>query len=248
MIDNSGFLVAKRSLEADHLRYNIGTYKERSQHLLLKHLYEPDISYHEVPVEGYVADILNDEGITEIQTAAFRALNEKLAVFLPRFPVRIVYPVCDKKRIIWTDPQTGESEMGRYTSYPRARFRILSELLSIVDHFGAPGFCIEIVLLKSSQFKLRDGYGNDNKRKATKLDTVPDELIGTLVLRDASDVRSFLPLEIGSRVTVTEISKVLGLRRIPLWRAIKFLAVLEILVPVDKKGKSIIYEISEEKF
>lgn len=244
MTEKERFLLARRSLENDHLRYNIGTYKERSQHMILKLFYEPDVTYHEVPFEGYVADVLNQEGITEIQTAAFRSLNEKLAVFLQKKPVRVVYPVAEKKRVVWTDPETGETDEGVYRSYPKSKFRILSELLSVVDSFGDPQLCVHMLLLKSTQCKKKDGYGKDKKKKATKTDTVPDELLETVILRNADDIRKILPFEIGSRLTTADIGSALGLRRMSLWRAVKFLTITEILTPVDKKGKGIIYEVS----
>lgn len=240
------FATAVATLLNPHSRYNIGTYKERSQHLCLKMFYEPNCEYHEVPFGGYIADILNSQGITEIQTAGFRALHDKLAVFLDSYPVTVVYPVNEKKRICWTDPDSGEISCGRYATYPRAKYRIIAELLSIVDHFGDKNLEVHVASLRSSQYKLLDGYGNDRKKKATKIDTVPDELLDITVLRDGSDLRSFLPFEVGERLTLKDISSKLGLCRIPLWRAVKFLTITEILVPFDKIGKSIIYEVTDE--
>ena len=246
MNEKDRFARAKESLENPHLRYNIGTYKERSQHLLLKLFYENDIGFHEVPFQGYIADILNDKGITEIQTVGFRALHDKLAVFLPSYPVTVVYPVCEKKRIMWTDPECGDIECGRYTTYPRRKFAILSELLSIVEHFGAPGLCIHLVSMAVSQYKVKDGYGKDKKLRATKLDTVPEELLEITELRDADDIRKLLPFRTGDKLLIKDISKALGLTRVRLWRAIKFLTITEILVQTGKKGNSIIYEVTAE--
>ncbi len=246
MNDKDRFARAKESLDNPHLRYNIGTYKERSQHLLLKLFYEPDIGFHEVPFQGYIADILNEKGITEIQTVGFRALHDKLAVFLPVHKVTVVYPVCEKKRIMWTDPESGDIECGRYTTYPKKKFAILSELLAIADHFGAPGLSIHMFIMMASQYKVKDGYGADKKKRATKLDTVPEELIEIKELRDSDDIRRILPFKAGDKLTAKEIGKALGLSRIRLWRAIKFLTITEILVDIGKKGNSIIYEMTAE--
>ena len=246
MNEKDRFARAKESLENPHLRYNIGTYKERSQHLLLKLFYESDIGFHEVPFQGYIADILNDKGITEIQTVGFRALRDKLAVFLPSYPVTVVYPVCEKKRSMWTDPDSGDVESGRYTTYPRKKFSILSELLAIVDHFGDPKLCVHLVSMAVSQYKVKDGYGKDKKLRATKLDTVPEELIDITVLKDADDIRRLLPFKAGDKLLTKDISKALGLTRVRLWKAIKFLTITEILVQTGKKGNGIIYEVTAE--
>lgn len=246
MNDKDRFARAKELLENPHLRYNIGTYKEGSQHLLLKLFYESDIGCHEVPFQGYIADILNDKGITEIQTVGFRALHDKLAVFLPAYPVTVAFPVSEKKRIMWTDPESGDVECGRFTTYPKKKFAVLSELLSIVEHFGDPRLCIHMVSMSVSQYKARDGYGKDKKKRATKLDTVPEELLSVTVLRDADDIRRILPFNSGDSLCIKDISKALGLTRVRLWRAIKFLTITEILVQTGKKGNSIIYEVTAE--
>lgn len=246
MTDLQRFETARQYVDMPHKRYNIGTYKERTQHLLLKHFYEPDIAYHEVPYNGFVADILNNDGITEIQTAAFRALHGKLAVFLSELPVRIVYPVAQKKRIRWLDPETGEAFEGHYVTYSKAKYRLISELLSIVDFFGDKNLCVEIMLMSSTQYKLLDGYGADRKKRATKLDMVPEALLERIILRDASDVRKILPFSLGERLTAAEISSRLGLKKRALWSALKFLTVTEILCAVGKKGNSIIYEVTQE--
>ena len=38
-------------------RNGIGTLSEKTVHAILKNYYEPDEDYHEIPVNGYVADI-----------------------------------------------------------------------------------------------------------------------------------------------------------------------------------------------
>lgn len=244
MTDQERFAIAKQSLDSSHLRYNIGTYMERSQHLLLKLFYEPDISYHEVPFEGYIADILNNDGITEIQTVGFRALHDKLTVFLPHYPVRVVYPVDTKNRICWIDPDSGESTYSRLATYKKERYKILPELLHISDMFGCSGLSVELASMSVSTHKLLDGYGKDRKRRATKKDVVPEELIEITVLRNSDDIRDLLPFEKGQRLTSKEIGEALGLNRRKLWMAIKFLCITEVLIQVDKKGNSIIYEMT----
>ena len=244
MVSSDLFKIAKQSLDSPHDRYNIGTYKEGSQHLLLKMLYEPDTSKHEIPYGGYIADVLNEKGITEIQTVGFRALHDKLAVFLESFPVTVVYPVCEKKRTVWVEPTTGESSFGRTVTYSKTRYKLISELLSIVEHFGAFNLCIHAVVLRADVYKSLDGYGKDRKKRATKLDTVPEELLEIIELWDADDIRDFLPFKAGERLTSAQISTALGLKKIPLWRAIKFLTITEVLLPVGKKGNGIIYEFT----
>lgn len=59
------------SVKAEHERYNIGTYKEKELHIILKKYFEPDSTYHEIKTNGFIADINRDGVITEIETSGF---------------------------------------------------------------------------------------------------------------------------------------------------------------------------------
>lgn len=244
MTDSDLFVTVKRSLEDQRSGYNIGTYNEQTQHMLLKLFYEPDINCHEVSYAGYIADILNDRGITEIQTVGFRALHDKLAVYLSSYPVTVVYPVSQRQRICWIDPETGESSFGRYTTYPKAKYKIIAELLSILPMFPNEKLSLHIVSMDVSRHRLLNGYGSDKKKKATKLDTVPEELLNITVIKDLDDIRAFLPFHSGDIITSNDISSALGLKRRQLWRAIKFLTLTEIIIPDGKKGNAVLYKFT----
>ena len=91
-------------------RHGIGMQKEKTLHAVLKAYEDPDEDHHEIPIENYIADIYNEKigTITEIQTANFGYLREKLAAFLPLYRVKVVYPIPAGKWITWIDPETGE--------------------------------------------------------------------------------------------------------------------------------------------
>ena len=90
------------------LQKGIGTLSEKTVHAVLKNFYEPDPSHQEIPIENYVADILRDNEIIEIQTRSLNAMRRKLDCFLSHYPVTIVHPIIHTKWICWIDEQTGE--------------------------------------------------------------------------------------------------------------------------------------------
>ena len=71
----------------ERLREGIGTLSEKSVHAVLKNYFAPNADFHEVPIEGYVADIYTGREIIEIQTRQFHRMREKLQAFLPICPV-----------------------------------------------------------------------------------------------------------------------------------------------------------------
>jgi len=48
-------------------------------HASLKAYIEPDESKYEVAHNGYIVDILRDDGVVEIQTGTFGSMKKKLA-------------------------------------------------------------------------------------------------------------------------------------------------------------------------
>ena len=243
--DARRFLAARAVLLESHNRFSIGTYQERSQHLVLKHYVEPDRTRHEVPLEGYVADICNDTGIIEIQTSGFDALRRKLEVFLRKYPVTLVYPSAIQKRILWTDPDTGEILPRPYRKCKRGRFNILSELYFISAYFPHPNLQVFNFLTAASDYKLLDGFGKDRKGRATKTDTVPEELLEIVSIKDKGDILKMLPFSSGASVTNAELSKAFGMRGRRLWHAVKFLEDAEIIRRSGKRGNAILYIVNE---
>ena len=100
-------------------RHGIGMQKEKTLHAVLKAYEDPDEDHHEIPIENYIADIYCEKtgSITEIQTANFGYLRNKLDAFLPLYHVTVVYPIPAVKWITWIDPETGE--LGKRSRSPK---------------------------------------------------------------------------------------------------------------------------------
>ena len=86
----------------------VGTLGEKTLHRVLKRMIEPDVSRHEVKLGNYVADVLNERGVFEIQTRSLHKLKPKLTALLPYYPVTVVVPVIETKWLLVMDPETGE--------------------------------------------------------------------------------------------------------------------------------------------
>jgi len=77
----------------------IGTLHESPLHAALKAHYSDVGSRFEVPLEGYIIDLVTSDGeLVEVQTGGFKPLRSKLERLLDYYPMRIVHPVAIKKR------------------------------------------------------------------------------------------------------------------------------------------------------
>ena len=75
---------------------------ESSLHASLIAWYARPGDLFEVPIDGYLIDILRGELLIEVQTRHFTALKSKLIQLLPDHHIRLVYPLpIDKWIVRW---------------------------------------------------------------------------------------------------------------------------------------------------
>lgn len=221
----------------------IGTYNERSQHRALKFFFEPDPSYHEIPVHTYIADVCKNGHIYEIQTSGFGNLTSKLGVFLLDHTVSVVYPAAISKRIVWSDPESGDVIEGRHVVKRGVRFKLLAELLHIYSFISNDKFSLILCETDVTDIRLLDGRGKDKKIKATKLDRILGSVVSQTVLSSVNDIKEFSELVSGEEYTRDGLGRKFMLKNRNLSAAIKALSLLEIIEPCRKEGKRIFYRV-----
>lgn len=224
--------------------FGIGTYSEKSIHFILKSFFERDTDYHEVAFKGYVADAMRDGRITEIQTATLSGLRDKLDAFLPDACVRLVFPIRKKRKVIWIDPQTGEvSKSPRYTAGENM-YSLLCELIYIVDYLRHPSLTLTVVEMNVEDYRYLDGYGADRKKRASKIDTVPVELVDIRDIDISRDLADLVPKGLPEAFTRNEFSSATKLKGRALWAALKVLETLEIIKRTDPIGRRHRYKLT----
>lgn len=175
--------------------------------------------------------------VIEVQTANFRNLKKKLSVFFetvsaedavnPRdseptplselsglhraeFPgqVTVVYPLESSKRIVWIDPETGESTVGRRSTVGFVPARCLRELYQLKDFVGKAGFRFVILGLETKDEKLLCGRSRDRKKYgARRIARIPEKLTHELVFESLSDYNGLIPEKLGNTFTAAEFKK-----------------------------------------
>lgn len=175
------------------LQHGIGSLAEKSQHAVLKNYYCPNPSCQEINLGRFVADISDEDGITEIQTSGFGKMRNKLAFFLKNYPVRIVYPVAVQKWICWVDPETGEVGSRRRSPKKNAELSLFRELYSILDLLWPSNLSITLALLECEEYRLLDGWGAGGKRGSNRAEMVPLHLLGEVLLQKPQDLMQLLP-------------------------------------------------------
>lgn len=219
----------------------IGTLQEKTVHAVFKRYYEPDESLHEVRVSGYVADILNGEGIIEIQTAKFDKMRDKLKTFLEEYEVTIVHPIPKELYIIWTDPQTGEMKPRRKSNKRGTPYHIFPELYKIKNFLLDEKLHIKIAMMNVEEIRILNLSPNRRKKSAGRYDRNPFEFIEEIEIFKKEDYMQFIPNELENEFNSTEFAKAakitVELARVTL----NILSYVGAVKKVGKKGNNIIY-------
>ncbi len=143
---------------------NIGTLAEKSLHASLKTWYGRAGDQFEVPVDGYVIDILRGSRLIEIQTGNFTALKRKLERLLPNHSVHLLYPVAQEKWIIRQTAQ-GQPLSRRKSPKHGQTFDVFHELVRIPHLLAHPNLSLGVLLTQQEELWRDDGRGSWRRQR-----------------------------------------------------------------------------------
>ncbi len=220
-------------------RTGIGTMGEKGVHSALKHYYEPDTECHEIPVGGYVADIVGENGIIEIQTASFYRLKEKLAAFLDAARVTVVWPCIAKKRLITVDSVTGEVMCVRRSPKKASKYRLLTELWGLGELVENPQLTIIIAMIEADEYR-PSGQERSRHRKGANngIERIPTALLDEIRFDCPADFDRLIPESLPKRFTMAQFSSAAKLSSLQTSGAIKALLQLGRIREDGKEGRS----------
>lgn len=135
---------------------NIGTLNENPLHAALKQWYAAPGDRVEVPLHGYVIDLVHEDLLVEIQTGAFGPIARKLSTLLVTHRVRLVHPIAQHKWIV----KIGEDEqpVSRRKSPKQGRLCDICAPLTAIPHLLThPQFELEVLLIDVEEIQRFDG-------------------------------------------------------------------------------------------
>ncbi|NLO48243.1 MAG: hypothetical protein GX111_08005 [Clostridiales bacterium] len=219
----------------------IGTLGEKTLHSVLKYYFEPDGSKQEIRIGSHFADILGDSGIIEIQTRQFNKLRNKLACFLPDYPVTLVYPVAETKWLYWIDESTGETTKKRKSPKTGMPYEIFIELYRIKPFLRESNLKISIVMLHLEEYRLLNGWSKDRKKGSTRYERIPLEIVEEINIRGPSDYGKIIPDISEDSFTSGEFKKASGLSIHGARTALNVLNFVGAVERIGKKGNAFVY-------
>lgn len=242
-IDSKAFAEAARRVALEEkISDGFSVYAERAVHKTFKLYLEPRAECHEVPLMGSVCDILNERGVTEVQTGSLAPLIPKLRRLIKEHKVTLVHPFAIHTRHRWLDRATGEiTEPGRRGT-ERTIHSVAKDLYAIRELIENENLTVVILAYECEEFRALDGRGRDRKRGATLLGKHPVRLLGELKLSSREDYLEFLPDALGEQFTMAEYLKAIKGRSRYDTLALKLLMHLGFVRQIGKRGRAFLYE------
>ena len=224
----------------------IGTLGEKTLHAVLKNYYEPYGGNQEIKVGSFVADIVGERGIIEIQTANFGKLIKKLDVFLEYCDVTVVYPMAAVKYLRWLDLETGELSDRRKSPQKLTMYDCARELYVIRYALDNPRFHLRLCLLELEEIRFLSGRrSRKNKKKgSTRCDRIPISLIDEIEFDSIDDYRQFIPKGLQDEFTNKDFAGLAHTDTGASRRIINMLVYLGIAENIGKKGNAFVYRIN----
>lgn len=232
---------AERIIQSPRRRGGIGTLSEKTLHAVLKEYFQPFSDCHEIKVGGFVADIVGENGITEIQTQNLAALTKKLDAFLPCCRVTVVHPIITETTIVRIDETTGEILSRRKSPKRKSLISVFNELYPLRGYISNENFSLCVCLIKADVIK-----NTERKRYAVKkLNTVPTELCGEIYFHSPDDYKLFLPEALPEPFTSAEFSAIGKTDRRTALSCLNTLTAAGLVKRDGKKGNAILFSRTE---
>jgi hypothetical protein len=219
----------------------IGTLNEKPLHAALKEWYARPDDRFEVPVDGFVVDIVRGDLLVEVQTGSFSGIKRKLAVLAARHPVRLVYPIAREKWIVKLAPNRHD-RLSRRKSPKRGAFEhVFVELVSFPQLLSDPNFSLDVLLIQEEESRRYDGKRGWRRRGWVTHERRLLEVVGRRLFETPADMGALLPATLVEPFTTAELAAAIAR---PRWLAQKMaycLREMGVIAPVGKRGNAILY-------
>jgi hypothetical protein len=215
----------------------IGVMREGPLHAALKELLAEPGDRLEVPVGGFVIDVVRVNGeLVEVQTGGFGALGKKLDALLDGHPIRVVHPVAAERRIVRID-EHGEVVSARTSPKRGTPLELFDKLVAFPSLLTHPNLTIEVLMLREDHVRgPRPPAARRQTRDPGERRLV--ELLDRVELCGPGDIVAVMPPLPVEPFSTRELACLLGCSIVLAQRIAYCLRVIGILEPAGKRGRT----------
>jgi hypothetical protein len=225
----------------DDRAQHISTLNEKPLHAALKAWYAHTGDRLEVPVDGYIVDVVRDGLLIEIQTHHFAPLKDKLAKLTTNHPVRLVYPVARAKWIVKLTRDGSGAKSRRKSPKRGAVEQVFKELVSFPELLAHPNFSLDVLLIHEEEVRRYDGTRAWRRRGWVTEERRLLEVVGEHHFAGPADMAALLPPGLQQPFTTAGLASALEK---PRWLAQKMaycLREMGVIAQTGKRGRAFLY-------
>jgi hypothetical protein len=220
---------------------NIGLLNEKPLHAALKEWYARPSDRFEVPVDGFVIDIVRGDLLIEIQTSGFSTIKRKLVKLAARHPVRLVYPIAHERWLVKLPRKKGERTKRRKSPKRGAFEELFTELVSFPELMTKRNFSLDVLMIQEEEVRRYGGKRRWRRRGWVTEERRLLEVLESRRFEQPEDIGRLMPTDLPEQFTSSDLAKAIGR---PRWFAQKMaycLRKMDIITDVGKRGRSILY-------
>lgn len=183
----------------------VGTLNEGSLHAALKEYYARPGDAFEVPLEGFVIDIVRaenqpDELLIEIQTGSFGAMGNKLDRLLSERRILLVHPIATET-ILYKPGAKPRRSPKRGSVYS-----LFDELVSIPTMLDHPNLEIEVVLVRVGKHQVADPRARRGRGGFRTVDRSLETVLETHRFQTIKDLLRLVPPGLPNPFTTADLA------------------------------------------
>ncbi len=227
------------------VRPHVGTLRERPLHAALKRWYAEPADRIEVPVDGFVIDLVRHDVLVEIQTRGFSSMKRKLAALLEVHPVRVVHPIAVEKWIVKLDV-AGEVAARRKSPKRGAIVDLFGELVSFPELVAHPRFTLEVLLIREEEVRRFDAEKARRRQGWVVEERRLLEVVDRYRIDSTADLFTLLPSGLPDEFTTADLAAALGRSRRLAQQMAYCLRRLGVIEMVGKAGNAAVYRCGDD--
>lgn len=223
---------------------HIGTLREKPLHASLKRWYAESGDRIEVPVDGYVIDLVRGDLLIEIQTRGFSSMKHKLEALLDSgHRIRIVHPIPLDKWIVKLD---GEGTVLSRRRSPRhgALTDIFSELVSFPELLCQGSLEIEALLTTEEEYRMHSPGRAWRRNGWVVMERHLLEVVDALLIGGPEDLTGMVPRSLPETFTTADLAQQMKSPRRIAQQMAYCLRKTGVIVEAGKSGNAVVYQLA----
>ncbi|MEO2016825.1 MAG: hypothetical protein ABGZ53_20915 [Fuerstiella sp.] len=215
-----------------------------SLHQQLKLHYVADEGRHEVEVDGFRIDAIDDqERLIEVQCASLLAIRDKIRKLTVNHQVVVVKPLCAKKKLLKKARRNGKVQSRRYSPAHQTLADVFLELVHFTQAFPHPNLQLDVLLTEQEEIRVPP-QRRTWRRKFSVQDRTLVSVIETLSFRTPQELWDCLQLKLPDTFTTAQLAEKGTMSRWLAQKAAYCFRKMEFIEACGKQGNAIEYRLN----